>query len=334
MSFLRRSSTFGSGASASSRTSFASQLELRSSDGGSILVAVDGKPRGWDALEWAAAEALSRNCLLRIMHVFHLSPLFVGAGMEFPVDEWNASALDTAKRILAEAETRARIVAPDIQISVHAHQGTTTDTILREGKRDGLIVLGRSRTGGRIRSAMSVGRRVTRRAIGPVAIVALANPDARELSAGRVVVGLDGTEDPLEVLGFAFRSAQRRGIGVTLIHAYPALNLLTRWATASGSMTAASSSGSIPYSVQLCQETYPDVDLKERILSSCSSLSLVAQSTGAALLVVGAQRRRSRRVAFGLPRRDALHRVQNPVAIVRSLCSPAPAHEGSQEASH
>jgi len=44
-------------------------------DTGPILVAVDGYPHGWDALEWAAAEAAARACALRIVHVINWSPL-------------------------------------------------------------------------------------------------------------------------------------------------------------------------------------------------------------------------------------------------------------------
>jgi nucleotide-binding universal stress UspA family protein len=323
MSLFRRSSTFGS-SSSSPQTGSVSQLELPPSDGGSILVAVDGKPRGWDALEWAAAEAASRHCLLRITNVFPSSLAFVGAPLEFPVGEWNVSQIESANRIIAEAVTRARIVAPDVHITACAHQGNTTATILREGKRDALIVLGGRRKRGRIRSVMSIGRRVTRGATGPVAIITLADLAARGSSAGRVVVGLDGTENPVNVLGFAFRSAQQRGVGVTLIHAYPALRLMARWATGNDLMTAAASTpGSITDSVRLCQKRYSDVELRQKICSRCSSSSLIAESTGAALLVVGAQRRRSRRVAFGLTRRDALHLADNPVAIVGSLRPPA-----------
>jgi nucleotide-binding universal stress UspA family protein len=330
MSLFRRSSISGSGTSPSHRTRFASQLELPPGNGGSILVAVDGKPRGWDALEWAAAEAASRRCLLRIVHAFRSSPALVGAPLALPVDLWSGSAFETAKGILSEAVTRARIVAPDIQITVCGRPGTATDAILRECKSDALIVLGHGRTSGRIGSAISVARRVSRRASSPVAVVTLAPSPVSGRGAGRVVAGLDGTENPVDVLDFAFRSAQRRGVGVTLIHAYPALEPIARWARPTDSMTAPSTPSSIEYLVRLCQETYPDVDLKQSTRPKCSSVSLIRESTGAAVLVVGAQRRRSRRVAFGLTRRDALQLAQSPVAIVRSSVNPA--NEGSEYA--
>ena len=320
MSLFRRSSISGPGTPESPRTGIASQLTLPSRDAGPILVAVDGNPRGWDALEWAAAESASRGCVLRIMHVFRSSPLFVGAPLEFSVNQWNVSATEAARRILTEAVTRARIVAPDIQITICGHQGITTAEILREGKRDALIVLGRGRTGGRIRSAMSVERRVTRRATSPVAVVTLAPSAAGGPSAGRVVVALERTHNPVEVLGFAFRSAQRRGVGVTLIQRYPASDPMMRGAAITAS---SSTTGSIEHSVRLCRQMYPEVDLTQRIHPRCSLSSLLAESKGAALLVVGARRRRLFPVAFGLSRKDRLHLAQSPVAIVRSGRLPA-----------
>jgi nucleotide-binding universal stress UspA family protein len=281
------------------RMGSASPFELPPNDEGSILVAVDGKPQAWDALEWAAAEAASRRCELRIMHVCRWSPALVGAPLVYPVEEWNVGMIETVQEILTEAENRARSVAPNIQITVGKCQGAATDEILREGKRDALIVLGRGRTGGRIRTAVSVGRRVTRRATAPVAIITLATSMVQGQSAGRVVVGIEGTEDVLQVLGFAFRSAQRRGVGVTLVHEHPSLD-----------RTA----------IRICKETYSDVNLIQKISSECSPISLVGESMGAALLVVGDQRRRARRFAFRSPR-DALKLAQCPIAIVKSIPS-------------
>ncbi len=42
---------------------------VRSQDSGSIVVAVDGSSQDWSAVDWAAAEAATRGCGLRIVDV-------------------------------------------------------------------------------------------------------------------------------------------------------------------------------------------------------------------------------------------------------------------------
>ena len=65
MRVFRRSQSFGGAtvpSGASARAQSGAQHDLPPNDSGSVLVAVNGKEQSWDALEWAAAEAASRQC--------------------------------------------------------------------------------------------------------------------------------------------------------------------------------------------------------------------------------------------------------------------------------
>ena len=187
---------------------------------GTVLVAVDGNAQGWDALEWAAAEAAARECALRVVHVANSSPPILGGYMGVFVGEWNSGVLDAAKCVLEEAVRRALAVAPGLSITSHLHEGSVATSVNLEGRCDALIVVGRGHKAGRLTTfARSVSMQVARHAPTPVVVVELSAEPARGPSARRVVVSVDCTTEPLAVLGFAFRAALRRGIGVTVLHA-------------------------------------------------------------------------------------------------------------------
>jgi nucleotide-binding universal stress UspA family protein len=288
---------------------------------GSILVCVDGSTRGWEAVEWAAAEAASRDCLLRIMHVFHSPSAFAAVPWDIAIDGWNDAGIETAEHVLVEAAARARRVAPTTPITVYAREGTAASAILREGRTDTLIVLGQCRNRGRLGRLRSVGRHVARRASCSVAIISLTESPAMGRLAGRVVVGLDGAENPLEVLGFAFRSAQRRRVGLTVIRsgAPPCTTLSGRDGAARQMTTSGLKQAAADEALQLCLQAFPDVEIQQRAYSGPSSLALLAGSNGAALLVIGAPRGRLNKAPLGRVRRAALWMARSPVAVVRPV---------------
>ena len=319
MRVFRRSQSFGGAtvpSHSSARVQSSAQHDLPPNDSGSVLVAVNGKERGWDALEWAAAEAASRQCALRIVHAFRSSPLLVDP-LGTLVDEWKA--IEAASGVLTDAVNHARAVAPTLQVTAHMQEGSTTTAILREGSRgDGLIVLGRGPNRGRFRSFISVGRRVTRHAACPVAIVHLTNGPARGLSAGRVVVGIDGAEDPAEVLGFAFRSAERRCVGVTVIYTSTPPDLNAEMVlTDDPAATLAFKGDRIESALQMCRRAHPNVEVRRRFVAVPAVRAFVSGSFGAALLVIDGQTRHARR-------RAVLRSAQSPVAIVKPTRARAP----------
>jgi len=89
-------------------------------------VAVDGNPHGWDALEWAAAQAPARQCALRIVHAVSRPPAVDALTWPLTVD-----AFGEHHHSLAGGHT-------------------TVAAVLQEGGgQDALIVLGRGRKAGR-----------------------------------------------------------------------------------------------------------------------------------------------------------------------------------------
>lgn len=239
-------------------------LPLRE-DSGSVLVAVDGHPKGWGALEWAAAEAAARGSALRIVHAYTWSAFPIDAFGGLMLVHRDPQAELAAGVIVEEAARRARRIAPTLRVSTHLQGGSPADAVLREGRWDSLIVLGRrSRAHWTNPYSEPPGLRVARRAAGPVAIVDLLGHEARGPSAGRVVACLGETGDPRPALGLAFRAALRRGVGVTVV-AKPARPVLKE-------------------ALRMCQDAFPEVRFRR-----VSPFALASESAGAALTVLDAR---------------------------------------------
>ena len=321
MNVFRRASSAGSsdGMVVGRKIAFPGEQDVPSrTDNGPVLVAVDGSLHGWDALEWAAAEAGARRSDLRIVHVTSWAPQVWGDGYTTSfVNEWDSGALASAKSVLEEAVRRACAVEPGLSATTHVHEGPAGAAVLSEGKRDALIVVGRGQRRGRFSMfSTSVSRQVVRRAAAPVVVVELFDNQTRGPSARRVVVSVDWTTEPLTVLGFAFRAALRRGIGLTVLHA-------------SGKFRSREEVGEAitaewlewHQALHLCRQTFPDVDVRQRLVEGPAAPALLSEAVGAALVVIGSETCWRRHGMLAESGRESVWRTaRSPVAIVS--CRP------------
>jgi nucleotide-binding universal stress UspA family protein len=296
-------------------TSFLPQRQ----DSGPVLVAVDGSDRGWEALEWATAEAAARQCVLRIVHVFAW-PLTVDALGVVAVNRLESGAREAAELVVERAACDARLIAPELVITTHLQEGAVGSAILREGRRDALIVLGRARPSGLLRPRSgSPAWQVARHAACPVAVIGLGNDAPPGPSAARVVVGVDGTEGSTAALGFAFRAALRRGVGVTALHAW----LPRHPADVEGKVDDLDSGQSLRHhmfdaALTIWRDAFPEVDVQPKLVAAPVGPALLAESAAAALLVVGSSGHgRVHGTFFGSVGHTVLRSAHSPVAVVR-----------------
>jgi nucleotide-binding universal stress UspA family protein len=265
----------------------------------SILVAVGGHDHNWDALDWAASEAAARDCPLRIVHAFRWDPGFMNSACAMPMDGCDAAAMEAATTVLQEARCRAATILPDTHLSAHVEEGSTTTAIVRHEDRDSLVVLPMSRKNGSSFSFTSISRRIRRHGNCPVALVGLASHPRPGSNMGRVLVLLEGSLDPLPALLFAFRAAQQRDMGVTV---------LRTWLNQKNSTDVQAGSDSL----QVCSELFPDVELHQRFVGS--PLTMSAETQSAALLVIGTGARR--RFPIASAGRTALRSASGPIAVI------------------
>ena len=186
-----------------------------------VVVGVDGSVSAQGALAWAAAEASSRHCPLRIVHAFSWPMLSNPLDMTF-VGDMNIGLQSAAEWILTEAESHAREVAPDIKVIANLFVGPAAPTLLNESQDADLVVVGSRGVGG-FRGLLvgSVSATVAAHAPCPVVVVhphgdGTAFPSS---PTGRIVVGVDGSEISAAAIRFAFQQAARRHICITAVHA-------------------------------------------------------------------------------------------------------------------
>ena len=293
-----------------------------SSSGGAILVAVNGRSSGWQALDWASAECAACRSSLRIVHVVNgatpiLDPM---AGV---VLDWRAGDWQGGVRILEEAARRARRIAPDIPISTHLDSGNIARSISDAGRYDALIVIGRGCS--KRRGVLSTVWRVARISSTPVAVVELNQARTNGPSAGRVVVGINGNGGPVSAVAYAFQAASRRGTGLTAIHAWEPGSMLPWRSEVGGRGVDLRRIACIEGPLQQCMLDYPDIDLRGRLVEGSAGEALVGESRSAALLVVGARPQgRIHHALFSSVPRIAFRWAESPVAIIKSsACNTA-----------
>ncbi len=268
-----------------------------------VTAVVDGSSYGWDALDWAAAEAAVRGRALRIVHVLTW-PWSLDPFGNLTVGVADRHVRETAQSVLDAAVERARSVAPSLQVTAElqvADQGTS----VRPQGPDDLIVVGRQLRLGRLdRLAAASARRLALRSSVPVIVVRLADAESHGPSTGRVLVGLDGDAGTARILDFAFRAARRRGIGLTVLHV-------------SGIRDQVASEN-VDNALRLWRAAFPDVNVQIKIAPGLPAQALVDESSGAALVVLGSPKHgRLHQALFGSVAGGVLRSAGSPVVIVR-----------------
>jgi nucleotide-binding universal stress UspA family protein len=311
MKHLRRQRAYGEDRSPSEHS------EIRS-DRAPVIVAVDGRASARDAVEWAAAEAVNHNRPLQILHAF-TRPLVLDPFGVVPLGWDNADGGDAAELLVKEATSQARSIVRDLEIATRIVQGPVTPLLVRASEHAEMVVLG-SRGLGAVMGLLggSVGVHVAGHVRCPVVIVRSLGGVLSGPSAARVVVGVDGSERSDPAIGFAFRAASQRGIGLSAVHA---------WNSGGSDDPVPAGAGVSSYEdmrrralhekLAAWRDAFPAVDVKVRLSRAGASRTLVAESAGAALVVVGSRGRGSvRGMAFGSVSQTVLRHAHSPVAVV------------------
>jgi nucleotide-binding universal stress UspA family protein len=289
-----------------------------------VVVGVDVSATDVDALEWATAEAAARGCPLTIVHAVR---------QMLPVDPYGLLSITDVGEILAaagratlaEAARRVRAVDPDVELTCRQVVGAPARVLVEESRRARLLVLG-----GRL-VATGPGRpddpvrRVTRRVVAragcPVVVVHRGALASQDTATARIVLDLDEAGEPASLIGFAFDSARQRGVPVAAVAAAP---------PCPGRRTSRGTD--LAFAEQRAGNA--DVPVVRVLLPVGDPAALVAQSAGAAMVVVGAHRRRHvPGTGLGAAGEAVLDRARCPVAVVRChIGSPLPRASAWQRA--
>jgi nucleotide-binding universal stress UspA family protein len=260
---------------------------------GPVVVGVDGSPAGLAAVETAAWEAERRGVGLRLAHVLTWSSEQVPVGAA-PWDPDAAGLRDRVNEALADAESRARRVAPDVAITRDVLFGEPASVLQSQSRAASLAVVGSHRVNFmRGRRHGSVAGHLTGHVGCPVLVVC-----ARPNRTGPVVLADDGSPTSRKAAEFAFAEASERGADLMVVH------------TARGWRTTADVLSGL-------REKYPDVAVRTRAVRSRNHHALVEASVAAQLVVVGVRRRNGTpAVRSGSDGRTILRQAHCPVVLV------------------
>jgi nucleotide-binding universal stress UspA family protein len=292
-----------------------------------VVVGADGSDDSFLAVEWAAAEALSRRRRLRVVNAF-IWPLMGVPYAGSPPEEIYGHVRDEARATVAEATARARAAAPGVEVSGRLVDGPAQPALIAESSRANLLVVGNQGLGAfSSMMAGSVSVAVAARAACPVVIVRPPHAGTGS-SQGRVVVGVDGSPAAERALEFALDEASRRHVGVTAVRGWLAPPSIAPTRTL-GLVQQAEEIDEIETRlvaemVAVWSEKYPDVDVAQKVVHASAAHAMVDESLGAELLVVGSRGRGGfTGLLLGSVSQAAIHRAACTVAVVRSQTPPA-----------
>ncbi|MEU3252564.1 universal stress protein [Streptomyces sp. NPDC006997] len=271
---------------------------------GTVIVGVDDTSYSWLAAEWAAAEALLRGDVLRVVHA-------VGPG---DAPEAEARVLDAAASVLDDARARIATARPALRVDTVLGREEPADALLSASRDADLVVVGTRGRGGFAGLLLgSVSLKVAAHADCPV-VITRGHPE--KPTVGEIVVGVRDAGDE-DAVRFALAEAERRGVGVRLVHAW----------------TPAVRSGlTVPQPSQLDDEQrlherllrhaarpvadHPHVPVDTELSIGPPAAALVDASARAALVVLPRHPPRGLGLRLGSVVHAVLHHADCPVAVV------------------
>lgn len=267
-----------------------------------IVLGVDGSEDGRTAARWAAREAVRAGRSLRIVHGFIWPQMRVPLG---PSRDGRVRGLRAdAEQILSDAADQAQAAAPEVEVTTALVTGAAAPVLVRESHEAAYLVVGSRGTRGFAELLVgSVALQLAQYAVCPVVVVRPAHTAPGE---GRVVVGVDGSDEACNATRFAVAAALERRTGLRVLGASPDRD------------GDAEARRGVDTAVALARELEPEVEVTGEVVDGHPGGVLVHASAESRLLVVGSRGRGGfREMLLGSVSRAVLEHSACPVAIVR-----------------
>jgi nucleotide-binding universal stress UspA family protein len=279
-----------------------------------IVVGVDGSTHAERALRWAVTEAQVRGAAVQVVHGYVVHP--------------HAGTLVHDARAAAVAALDA-VVERNRELLDHIEWTTSLEPalwspagVLVDSAEDvDLVVVGSRGLGGFKELLLgSISYRTAAHATAPVAVIREGSDD---LDGRRgIVVGIDSSRAARRALRWACDEAGRRGVGVTVVHAYD----LPTDSSLMGMVTPTLEryrTGLADEAVAVVERAIADVDIPtgtdvERVVKPGMPAAVLLSHAGAEhLLVVGTHGRGAiGRALLGSVSHQCLHHASGPVVVV------------------
>lgn len=288
-----------------------------------ILVGVDDSAASRAAVTWAAHDAAMRNVPLTLVHVVvplipTASPMasaeFADGSDFFRWQEDQAvRVLDKARESVAESSDDAK---PPMVHSVVMHGGAVA-TLVDLSKDADMIVVGSRGHGAFSRALLgSVSTGLVHHAHCAVAVI---HDDPPALPADApVLAGIDGSPASLAATEIAFAEASRRGVDLVALHAWRDVTAAYELPGLDVGELKAEAKRALSERLAGFGERYPDVTVREVVVSDKPSRQLVEHAKGAQLVVVGSHGRGGfAGMLLGSVSTAIVHAVTSPAIVAR-----------------
>jgi len=282
----------------------------------SLVVGFDGSSGSEQALDWAVAEARRTTRPLHLVRaVGRHDPKAFDPGAE--VDPATSLAVE---QVMAKA--------PELRVGAQSREGSAAAVLVEASRTSATVVVG-ARGHGRFSSVLvgSVSQQVAAHASCPVVVVRPESPE-RGTEAGRVVVGLDASERSVAALSYAYAQASSRDLGLTVVHSWwwEQPGGFLAGSTKEGEWSAASDRETVLVGELLAgwHEQFPDVEVRRHLVRGHPVATLVEESQGAEMLVIGSRGRGGfTGLLLGSVSNGVLREASCPVVVVRSAAAAA-----------
>ncbi len=275
-----------------------------------VMVGVDGSPESLNAVDFAAGEACSRGCGLRIVHASTWP--YLDEPAQRPFTEADAESMRAQVDAIVEAAVdRAVARMPEARIAPLVVHGTPAEALARAAEDALVLIVGR-RSGpvAKLRSTSVVGRAVLSATVPVVVVQGVSEPQTN------VLVGVGDDSNTQEALRFAYAEADLRHTGVTAIHAWHG-PVLAAHGVSDGARPAGSQRSNADATRVLAEqlagwsEQFPGVPTRRTAPEGSAIDALVQASTYAQMVVIG----RPHGVRGSALMHEVIRRALCPVAI-------------------
>jgi nucleotide-binding universal stress UspA family protein len=285
-----------------------------------VVVGVDGSASSLRAVDWAVEEAALRHRALRVLCAFGWPwndlPLDIEPMMA------TESTRHAAERVVAEAVTRARVLAaalaPDLDIATELSADMPAAALIEASRRAAVVVVGSRGLGGfEGLLAGSVSTQLATHAHSPVVVTR-----APTHPAGPIVVGVDGSAHSTAAVGYAFEEAALRRTTLIAVRAWRGPSRAEpndAPVVHDGTGVPDEGHNVLTDAIAAWREKYPDVPVEQQVVPGRPGPVLTAASAQARLLVVGSRGLGEvTGLLLGSVSHHVLHHATCPVAIVRT----------------
>jgi nucleotide-binding universal stress UspA family protein len=186
------------------------------SDGGDVLVGVDGSRESVHAVRWAADEAAARGCALVVVHVCDAvttGPWSSSRSLRAGIRHLTQPLVDDGIAIATDGH-------PQLPVRGRVIIGATVPALMKLSDQAALVVVGSQGRGAMAAHLIgSVPQRLMAHAHCPVAMVRQPPHLAPVRGVSRVVAAIGDRETDGRTVAFAAREAGYRGVPLLVVHA-------------------------------------------------------------------------------------------------------------------